>query len=187
MEWQRDGECAEPNNKGLMEAFFDGPQETRNEAKNLCFVCPVRRDCLQWAMEHKQIWGIWGGNDETEIRRNLSVDMNGEEVKRSRPPHCPFCNAWPSKLSVSIEKLPGGGRWTTAKVVTCSECDFSWRSRTSANAIEAYKANKASRKAVEPSHTPEGSVPASHPLETPQGPSGRDEQQFQTARDDTPQ
>jgi uncharacterized Fe-S cluster-containing radical SAM superfamily protein len=38
--------------------------------------------------------------------------------------------------------LPNGGRWTTAKVVTCDECGFSWRSRTSANAVEAYKIDR---------------------------------------------
>jgi hypothetical protein len=45
-------------------------------------------------------------------------------------------------LETSIEQLPNGGRWTTAKVVTCTECNFSWRSRTSANAVEAYKLEK---------------------------------------------
>ena len=46
------------------------------------------------------------------------------------------------KLEVSVEKLSSTGRWTTAKVVTCSECGFAWRSRTSANAVEAYKLEK---------------------------------------------
>jgi hypothetical protein len=40
---------------------------------------------------------------------------------------------------VSIEQLSTTGRWTTAKIVTCTECGFAWRSRTSANAVEAYK------------------------------------------------
>lgn len=63
------------------------------------------------------------------------MSFKGEEVKRKRPPKCPYCSARPDKLSVSVEKLPGGGRWTTAKVVTCEECGFAWRSRTSANAV----------------------------------------------------
>jgi len=33
----------------------------------------------------------------------------------------------------------GFRRWTVAKIVTCTVCGFSWRSRTSVNAIEAYK------------------------------------------------
>jgi hypothetical protein len=79
------------------------------------------------------------------MRRTLSVSYKGEEVRRRRYPNCPYCIARPSKLQTSTEQLPKGGRWTTAKVVTCSECGFSWRSRTSVNAVEAYKADKSDR------------------------------------------
>jgi WhiB family redox-sensing transcriptional regulator len=142
LNWQRNAECAKPSNKSLMESFFSEENSKKHDAKNLCFSCPVRSECLQWALEHRQIWGIWGGKDEFEIRRALSVSYTGEEVKRRRPPKCPYCSARPYKLSVSTEKLPGGGRWTTAKVVTCSDCGFSWRSRTSANAVNYYLSDR---------------------------------------------
>ena len=103
--WQRDALCAKPENKKYMQWFHSKNSEERNEAKNLCFSCPVRKDCLQWALEHREIWGIWGGKDEIEIRRALSVAYNGEERKRNRPPNCPYCTARPSKLATSIEKL----------------------------------------------------------------------------------
>lgn len=74
-----------------------------------------------------------------EIRRALSVSYKGEETKRRRYPHCPYCSARPSKLTTSSQEVPGGGRWTTAKIVTCTVCQFSWRSRTSVNAVENYK------------------------------------------------
>ena len=125
-----------------MDSFFSDDIAKKHEAKNLCFSCPVRDLCLQWALEHRQIWGIWGGKDEFEIRRTLSVSYTGEEIKRRRPPKCPYCSARPHKLTVSTEKLPGGGRWTTAKVVTCSECGFAWKSRTSANAVTYYLAER---------------------------------------------
>lgn len=35
--------------------------------------------------------------------------------------------------------MSGGGRWTTAKIATCTVCGFSWRSRTSVNAVLAYQ------------------------------------------------
>jgi len=97
---------------------------------------------LKICASHRQICGIWGGKDEVDIRRALSVSYNGEETRRRRFPNCPYCTARPSKLDTSIEELPNGGRWTTAKIVTCTECNFSWRSRTSANAVEAYKLEK---------------------------------------------
>jgi hypothetical protein len=93
---------------------------------------------LKWALEHKQIWGIWGGKDEGEIRRTLSVSWNGQESRRQRFPQCPYCNARPNKLKTLVVDVPGGGRWATMRLVQCEACDFTWRSRTSANAVDAY-------------------------------------------------
>jgi hypothetical protein len=42
-------------------------------------------------------------------------------------------------------EIPGGGRWTTAKIVSCTVCEFSWRSRTSVNAVLAYQQERAER------------------------------------------
>jgi WhiB family transcriptional regulator, redox-sensing transcriptional regulator len=142
LNWQSDATCAKPSNRYALDWFFSKDFKEKYAAKNMCFTCPVRSECLQWALEHRQIWGIWGGRDEVDIRRTLSVSYNGEEARRRRFPNCPYCTARPSKLSVSVEQLPNGGRWTTAKVVECTECGFSWRSRTSANAVEAYNLEK---------------------------------------------
>jgi WhiB family redox-sensing transcriptional regulator len=142
LEWQRDALCAKPKNRNYINWFFSNNTSEKYGAKNICFSCPVRKECLQWGLEHRQIWGIWGGKDEVEIRRALSVSYKGEETRRRRYPNCPYCTARPSKLRTSTEQLPNGGRWTTAKVVTCDECGFSWRSRTSANAVEAYKIDR---------------------------------------------
>lgn len=30
-------------------------------AKSLCAECPIRKDCLEYAVEAKEEWGIWGG------------------------------------------------------------------------------------------------------------------------------
>jgi WhiB family redox-sensing transcriptional regulator len=146
LNWQRNSSCSDPANKRFIKLFYSKDPKEKAEAKNLCFSCPVRKECLQWALEHREIWGVWGGKDEIELRRALSVAYNGEERKRNRPPNCPYCTARPSKLETSIEKLPPGGRWTKAKVVTCTECGFAWRGRSSANAIEAYKAEKEAKK-----------------------------------------
>jgi WhiB family redox-sensing transcriptional regulator len=39
-------------------------------AKEVCGVCPVKTDCLDYALETNQDSGIWGGLDE-EQRRNI--------------------------------------------------------------------------------------------------------------------
>lgn len=37
-------------------------------AKEVCTQCPVRGDCLQYALETNQDSGIWGGTSEDERR-----------------------------------------------------------------------------------------------------------------------
>ena len=145
MSWQQEATCAQPVNRDKIEYFFSSDPAEKNEAKNMCFSCPVRKDCLQWALEHRQIHGIWGGKDETEIRRTLSVTFLGEETRRRRFPNCPHCSARPSQLEIVVVDLPKSGRWNTARIVRCSECGFSWRSRTSVNAVLAYKAYRSEK------------------------------------------
>jgi WhiB family redox-sensing transcriptional regulator len=143
-DWHDEAECAKPKNKRIAKLFFSNVPSEKYEARNLCFTCPVRKECLKWALEHKEIWGVWGGKDEAEIRRALSVSHTGQEIRRQRFPNCPYCGARPSKLKVIIADSPEGGRWTKMKLVSCEECEFTWRSRTSANAVTAYHASKKS-------------------------------------------
>lgn len=41
-------------------------------AKSICGVCPVIKDCLDYAVEIREPYGIWGGLTETERRRQLT-------------------------------------------------------------------------------------------------------------------
>jgi len=144
--WQNKSLCAKKENIHMVEWFFSENTKEKYAAKNLCFSCPVRKDCIKYALEEKEIWGVWGGRDENEIRRILSIDADGNEYRRGRYPQCPFCFARTSKLITYIVDLPGGGRWTTARMVECTDCGFNWRSRTSANAVNAYHAQKNEKK-----------------------------------------
>ena len=144
-EWSEDAECAKKVHRKNPDIFFSYKYEDRSQAKRLCAACPVRVDCLKWSLENKEIWGIWGGRDEDEIRRALSVNEDGVEVRKSQYPICLSCSAPTSKLVAKIVDKPGGGRWKTMRIVECSRCGFNWRSRTSANAVNAYFAERAAR------------------------------------------
>ena len=39
------------------------------EAKAICSGCPVRQECLDYALDSRQAYGIWGGKTPTERRR----------------------------------------------------------------------------------------------------------------------
>src|ERR1700739_4327880 len=47
-----------------------------DEAKRICLSCPVRRQCLTWAVDHDISSGIWGGATPDErwaIRRAVGI------------------------------------------------------------------------------------------------------------------
>ena len=41
----------------------------QTEAKRICTTCEVRAECLEYALEHDERFGIWGGLSERERRR----------------------------------------------------------------------------------------------------------------------
>jgi hypothetical protein len=145
-EWHADSECSKPENSGVVDNFFANKPSQQNEALKLCSMCPVRKECVKSALETKQTWGIWGGLTYKKIRRTLSINWEGQEIRHNRFPLCPYCKAKTSALITETVDRPTGGRWATMKIVSCVECKFSWQSRTSANAVEAYHSLEARKK-----------------------------------------
>lgn len=139
-DWHEDAECAKPENVDKIDNFFANKPAQQWEAKKLCKICPVRIECTQWALNNKQIWGIWGGLGPEQIRRTLSVNWEGQEMRHKRFPLCPYCKAKTKHLKTETIDRPDGGRWSTMRIVRCNKCAFTWQSRTSANAVDAYHA-----------------------------------------------
>lgn len=53
------------------------------EAKVFCRACPVHRQCLTWALETHQQYGVWGGLDEWE-RRTVRRRRQRAALKRQQ-------------------------------------------------------------------------------------------------------
>lgn len=49
--------------------FGDGNGEATAIARRICAGCPVREECLDWALEARASFGVWGGTTEQERRR----------------------------------------------------------------------------------------------------------------------
>jgi len=49
--------------------FFPERGASTREAKAVCRGCEVRGECLEYALEHGEKFGIWGGLSERERRR----------------------------------------------------------------------------------------------------------------------
>ncbi len=63
--WQDLALCAQTD----PEAFFPEKGGSTREAKRVCRSCEVRAECLEYALEHDERFGIWGGLSERERRR----------------------------------------------------------------------------------------------------------------------
>lgn len=63
--WQRSASCA-----GLESSIFYPPtDEESGHAKAVCAECPVRQDCLEFAITVREKEGVWGGATAAERQR----------------------------------------------------------------------------------------------------------------------
>jgi WhiB family redox-sensing transcriptional regulator len=73
-EWFDDAACAGMDTT----IFFPERGQTSRKAKQVCYSCPVREDCLEEALARREMFGIWGGMSEKEraterrLRRELA-------------------------------------------------------------------------------------------------------------------
>jgi WhiB family redox-sensing transcriptional regulator len=63
--WQERALCGQTD----PEAFHPEKGGSTKEAKKICTGCEVRPDCLAYALDHNERFGIWGGLSERERRR----------------------------------------------------------------------------------------------------------------------
>ena len=65
LSWQERALCAETD----PEAFFPEKGGSTREAKKICTGCEVRNECLDYALNNDERFGIWGGLSERERRK----------------------------------------------------------------------------------------------------------------------
>lgn len=70
-DWREKSLCAQTD----PEAFHPEKGGSTREAKKVCLSCEVREECLQWALDNNERYGIWGGLSERE-RRKLSKKVS---------------------------------------------------------------------------------------------------------------
>ena len=67
-EWVDDALCAQTDPDAFYPEKGAGKAE-HDKAKHVCAKCPVRSDCLEWAISTDERYGIWGGLSERQRRR----------------------------------------------------------------------------------------------------------------------
>jgi WhiB family redox-sensing transcriptional regulator len=68
--FMQSGLCAQTD----PEAFYPERGYGTRAAKAVCAACPVRPECLAYALERGERFGVWGGMSERERRRLLKTD-----------------------------------------------------------------------------------------------------------------
>lgn len=60
--WQVEGLCSQVGG----DLWFPEDGALGNDAKRVCAQCPVRVECLEYALENNEKYGIWGGTGAHE-------------------------------------------------------------------------------------------------------------------------
>lgn len=63
--WQVGARCLEVD----PEVFFPERGGSSKAARAVCNDCPVKVECLRYALANREQFGIWGGTSERERRR----------------------------------------------------------------------------------------------------------------------
>ncbi|WP_406437844.1 WhiB family transcriptional regulator [Streptomyces sp. NBC_01613] len=68
-DWRDQAACRTEDPDLFFPIGTSGPALMQTEqAKAVCGRCLVREQCLDWALEHGECLGIWGGTNENERR-----------------------------------------------------------------------------------------------------------------------
>jgi WhiB family redox-sensing transcriptional regulator len=74
--WMAAGNCANESPS----LFFPSDGVGVEIAKRTCTDCPVKTQCLDYALEHRIDHGVWGGTSERERRRILRARGGRRQV-----------------------------------------------------------------------------------------------------------
>lgn len=75
LDWMDSALCAEVD----PELFHPAKGESTAPAKSVCAACDVRADCLEYAIEHDELRGIWGGLTEAARRTERRQRRNAQQ------------------------------------------------------------------------------------------------------------
>jgi WhiB family redox-sensing transcriptional regulator len=69
--WPTEAACLSADPDLFFPISTTGPAEKQiARAKRICAGCAVRRECLEFALAHDQMYGIWGGTTPDDRRRD---------------------------------------------------------------------------------------------------------------------
>jgi WhiB family transcriptional regulator, redox-sensing transcriptional regulator len=74
--WRDRGACRDLE-QPVMDAFFVNTEDGDQVAVAICQQCPVRAECLAFAVASGEQYGVWGGRTQAQVRRLIARDRRG--------------------------------------------------------------------------------------------------------------
>lgn len=95
-DWRHQAACRDQDRDLFFPDGKTGPYLKQiQQAKAVCHTCPVIVECLSWAIDNREMYGVYGGMDETErqklLRRTRRIaaprsDRKWVQILRNRLP-----------------------------------------------------------------------------------------------------
>jgi WhiB family transcriptional regulator, redox-sensing transcriptional regulator len=82
MSWEESARCGQYD----PEIFFDPTVRSERRAKSICAQCPVRVDCLAYALSVRTEFGVWGGLNGRERSSLLRRSRRATDTQRELQP-----------------------------------------------------------------------------------------------------
>ena len=83
-DWGKDGLCRQVETEIFFPEGVGGAVTAAvQKAKKVCGSCPVRQECLAWAVRTGQRYGVWGGlsqDERRELAREADVEVQRIQV-----------------------------------------------------------------------------------------------------------
>jgi WhiB family redox-sensing transcriptional regulator len=78
-DWAESAACREV---GDLDLFFPDKGRSAVDARTICKGCSVRAECLDYALNHNQRFGVWGGLSERQRRplHNTAHDLKTQGI-----------------------------------------------------------------------------------------------------------
>lgn len=120
--WMEQAEC-----RGLTSLFFTGRGESTNEAKDVCATCPVRAQCEAFAIESGELFGVWGGKTERQLRHLRRRRFTPRYRLDTAAPERDGNGRWLSKAAPIQHGTPTGyGQHRYRNEPACDDCKAAW-------------------------------------------------------------
>ena len=96
--WMEQASCATVGG----DAWFPDVGDPAADAKRVCAGCPVRVECLDYALAHGEQHGVWGGKSDYERRkirlenpdlRRVCILCRDQPIRQPRAKVCADCAA----------------------------------------------------------------------------------------------